>query len=526
MGRNPREPMADPIPSIRADGTLIEAYAGLSMFGNSATGLGTSRDKTEYYAVQQILQPLSSRELVALVRSSRLCRRAVFAYPDAAISKGWTWKLGSSKRLKPNAIKEYERRIDLRKSLHLASIEARWYGNGYVLLGIDDGLPWEEPVDESRIKSIVGTKVLFDHEVNPWTSGEHEPEYYQITVSRAQAAQAGESMRKVHRSRIIHLGGDRLVGQALIDRNGKHDSVLQNMFRAFAAFDQAMMASSAMMQDYSVFLYKLRGLARLAEGGERDKLMNRFLAIQMGMSVVKGLACDADQEDASFISRNYGGVDAIVMRLQEVLVASSDLPRVQLFGSASQEGLGSQGRGQEERFEWARLVQDWQHSHWHEELLRVGRYMLLAKNSPTRGRGVEDLELEFPTILQLTQKEELELRKIKAEIDSLNINNGKYTKLEARLSEYGGSDWDYNVTLDPSVTSVMQEEQTVKLEEAVMPTEEKLAIQSSTAPSRNQPPNQQERKDDLSDSEFDEFAFVDESALTEVLEDIADASET
>lgn len=506
---------------LRADGTLLEAYAGLSAFGNNATGLGTARDKTQYYSVQNLLQPLSSRELVALVRASRMCRRAVFAYPDAGVSKGWTWKLGSSKRLKPAAIKNYERRIELAKNLHLASIEARWYGNGYVLLGIDDGLPWEEPVDENRIRTIAGTKVLFDHEVNPWTSGEYEPEYYQVTVSRAQAVQ-GESMRKVHRSRIIHLGGDRLIGQALIDRNGKHDSVLQNLFRAFAAFDQAMMASSSMLQDYSVFVYKLRGLARLAEGGERDKLMNRFLAIQMGMSVVKGLAVDADQEDAAFISRNYGGVDQIIQRLQEVFVASSDLPRSQLFGSASQEGLGSQGRGFEERYEWARLVQDWQMSHWHEPLLTLGRYILLAQDSPTKGKGIEDLEVEFPSILQLTMVEELQARKTKAEIDSLNINTGIYTKLESRLSQFGGSSWDYNVTLDPSVTAAMQEEQTVKLEEAAMPTEEKLAMQAAAMPPRNQPPNQQQRADDLSDSEFDDIAIVDSSILFETLEDIAD----
>jgi hypothetical protein len=86
------------------------------------------------------------------------------------------------------------------------------------------------------------------------------------------------------------------------------------------------MASSGMIQDYSVFTYKLKGLADLILKGQSDQIIRRFLAIQMGMSYNKGLAMDADTEEAGFVQRNYGGVGDIVDRLKALLTAESGMP--------------------------------------------------------------------------------------------------------------------------------------------------------------------------------------------------------
>lgn len=535
--------MSESESSYRADGTLINAYntlGGNSPIANIATGLGTSRDKSSYGTVADAPK-LSERDRIALVRSSRIARRAVFTYPRSAAS-GWVnWTFGSSK-VNPQSLHDYADNLltgSLKAAFLEASIESRWHGNGYILLGIDDGQEWDQPINEQRIRSFRWAEPLCDFEVQPDTQrGYRKPEFYRITTWNRQLEMGTQqrTLPRVHRSRLLCFHGDSLTGSALQYTDGKHDSVLQTMFNAFSAAIQGIGASSAMLQDYSVFRYKLKGLAKMCERGDVDAIMTRFMAIQMGMSIAKGLAMDAETEDADFVSRSYGGVKDILEVLIEQMVAVSDMPRYKLLGTSAVNGLGQESSGQAQRYEWASLVQDWQQENWYEPLRWCMKLMLLAKDGITGGVLPEGWNLEFPTILQLTRKEELELRKLKAEENAININIGIYTPLEARSSGYGAAVWSPEIILDERITKMMEEEAMKTPEEKLQEQQEALAANVSSsnrlpADGTGDDDSLPDRRSDaidtnnpLTDSQWEELAGVDDEAVDQVLEDLADSS--
>ncbi len=467
--------MADPEiqeTGYKLDGALTNTFQTMALLKNSNTGVGTSRDKSQSVDINTSPRILDLDDRIGLVRGSRIARRAVFTYPKEAASRWVEWTLGSSKRIRGNQIDDYCDRLltgSLRSAFRDASIEARWHGDGYILLGIDDGKEWNEPVAEESIKSLRWVEPLLHSEVFNDRSSFRRPQFYEINrAAEPPTAKEGESTQvigstTVHRSRILHFTGDSLMGDALNRNGGRNDSVLQTMFSSFAAFFQGLMSSSAMLTDHSIFTYKLKGLAKLIENDEKNNnsngmnaLMARFLAMQMGMSVSKGLAMDAESEDASFIQRNYAGVQNILSSLEDQMIAASDLPRFKLVGSArSGNGIGNEGRGEQDRYEWASLLHSWQEENWRDPLQYCQRIILLAKDGPSGGRVPDGYGLSFPSTLQLTRKEEAELKELSSATRDRDIKNGTITNLEARNSAYGSQNWTPEITLDPEITEQM-----------------------------------------------------------------------
>jgi len=140
--------MTESITQYNYDGAMTDA---LSAIGNGATGLGTLRDKSQYMAVNGQTYKLSKWELENLFQNDRLIEKAIAAYPRDAARNWGEWSLDSGD---PQAIPQYAKGLRLRKAFTEAGIDGRLYGDAFIVLGIDDGQPAEEPVDEARIQSV------------------------------------------------------------------------------------------------------------------------------------------------------------------------------------------------------------------------------------------------------------------------------------------------------------------------------------------------------------------------------------
>jgi phage-related protein (TIGR01555 family) len=451
---------------------LLQFFAGagrnsLSPFQNPLTGQGTAKDKSTAFEIHPPKR-MPPQERVWLYRSSKLIQRAVSCYPKAATAKWCEFEVGSAKRIKPDAINNYLQNLprgSLQSAFTLAGIEANWHGDSFILLGIDDERNWDEPVDELNIKSLRWAEVLYYNEVQLKTSaGFRNPEFYQIKLQHP-IDEGEERLRTitVHKSRILHFYGVLLTGDAFQQNNYQNDSVIQAALYEFGRMNQALSSSSSMLADYSLFIYKLNGLRKIGQKtNPNDKgtldlemLMLRFAAMQMGMSSINGLAVDAETEDASFINRSFSGVDPILNILIDAFVSATDLPRSKLLGTSARAGLGNEGRGEQERYEWASLVEDWQNEHFRDQLLYCQRICLLAKDSPSKGKLPDGYGLTFNSILQLTQKEVAEIKKIESETDNIDIGNGVIKPIEARLARHAGNS---SINLDPNITAEMMAE--------------------------------------------------------------------
>jgi phage-related protein (TIGR01555 family) len=444
---------------IRNDGVLIDAYNQYGNGGNPivnhTTGLGTNRDKSTHGTVGDVAF-LNRYDANILYRGSKLVQKLVDLLPQDSTKKWGRITLGEGDEV-PD-FSDYEMRLNLRNAIARAAIAGRLTGDGFVAMGIDDGLMWDEPVNEAGIKSISWLKVLNRHDLQPvyGRGGYEDPEYFRFTIDKNRWP--GEEIPwKIHKSRVLRIPGTLLPEDILRDTSGYNDSVLIATFQAFRQYMSGMGSSAGMLADYSVFVYGLSGLSDMLSSVDeesaketKDALLNRFLAIQMGMSTVKGLILDAENESASFISRNYGGVDQILDRLLELLVANSGMPRTKLLGS-SNTGAFSEG-GLSDRYEWADCISGYQCLFLTQPVKQIYRYLFLAADSPTKGALPAAWDFEWAETLQLTKLEQAQLEETLGKADMLALRNGTLHPREVRESRYGGQQFGLTITIDPELT--------------------------------------------------------------------------
>lgn len=492
---------------INLDGIFEETFSALA---NRQTGLGTSRDKTTWARINHPHR-LTDLEINALYRSSNLLRRIVDAYPKEA-SRTWLEWTSTSSRLDPRRIESFFNNFkgkSIKKVFKECSIEARLHGDSFALIGADDGQDLDKPLNENKIKSFTFLEPLNNREISPYDLNYGlEPEYYFINYTHSKLLNGQYQGIKIHRSRLLHFVGNRLTGSALLDNAGKHDSIVDGLYSAFSAHLQGLMATSAMLQDYSLFVYKLKGLAKLIDDGKQDLLLQRFLAMQMGMSVVKGLIAD-ENEDVSFVERNFSGSKEILESLLDYMVANSDIPKFIVLGSTTADGRGT--RSTEEREEWASLVHSWEVDNWSEPLERI-------KNLALKVMGVKSpsaVGFRFKSTLKLTALEEQELRLKKAQENKINIESGIYHPYEARISQFGGPEFHTELTLDERFSAMLEKEMLNPKEEKTM-VEENLEENTEETEEKD---IQKDSVDRMDDEDFDEYLVFDPlQVLAEVIE--------
>lgn len=455
--------MSDEVTTIHNDGALINAFG--AMVGNPFTGLG-KRGQDKFLETEiAVRSPILTRpELTQLYRNSKLCEKVVELLPKEATVQGWL-EFSIDKGRKNAAPKafQYGEDLKLRSLVREASILGRLDGDGFIVMGIDDGREPMEPVDEERIQQISWIKVCDRYRLTPYTGtgSPGKPEFYQYSLNYYDGlpnvqGNASTTIGRIHHTRVLRFPGKRLYGDLIDSNNGFNDSVLQAFFQSFIKYLTAIEYSTRMVQDYNQFVYKLKGLASLVLQGKETDIVKRFQTVLMSMSSLGGLAMD-ENEEASFISRNFSGLDAIIDRLKDETSAAAAMPPTKLWGSSQKTALSNSAEG--DKYEWADCVDDWRGDILDEPLTDFHRYMFLAKNGPTGGRLPESWEIKYKSALRLTLKEQIELRATQTEkIDKVSIDAGILLPDEVRDSAWSGVEYGVERTLNPELWAQKQEE--------------------------------------------------------------------
>jgi len=447
--------------SYREDGALLDAYAGLY---NMSTGAGTLRDKSLNFEVNLQAANISREECSALFKTSGLVQKIVALLPEDSPVEWYSLNLGKDTTA-PQEITNYlEDKLSLHEKLVEASVLARLHRNAYIVIFANDGRKADEPLDEENLEEIVELKVLSSYELRPSVWGTElggyslvEPEYYdliglwELNKRLKDEQKIPLNQMRIHKSRVLKFSGRKLYGWMLHENHGEDLSVLQSILVAFGSYMQGVMASSGMIQDYSVFTYKLKGLADLILKGQSDQIIRRFLAIQMGMSYNKGLAMDAETEDAGFVQRNYGGVGDIVDRLKALLTAESGIPHTKLWGEGSQGNTS----GQSEKYDYADALESFQRHNWLKPTKVLARLCLISKKGITKGKIPEGWRLSTRSSLRLDLETEAKLRQTQARTDQVYRMMGVLHPLEIRKNRFGSPDYSMETVLDPAIDKTL-----------------------------------------------------------------------
>lgn len=450
---------------------LARAAGGLQ---NPFTGLGSARDPLSYTKIGGAAE-VSDLELSVLYEQSHVAQKIAYLYPLEAADHWFNFEIGAIKRGHYGATDESLRayldsrsglspgedpilhRGSLKALFFEASLNARIFGSGYLILGIDDGGDWPNPVRSDRIKSLRWIESASHQEIRPYWSGSDFVEFYQLTGYGSQGREAAEIGRQlIHRSRIIDFQGVYLPAMSRRRRAGRGLSVLQGVWRALARANQSMDAAAYLLQTSSLFTYGLKGLSEIKDETIKKLIESRFESIMMSLSVLKGIAHDAETESISFAARQFGGIDALLKIVIDQLALECDVPRFKVLEISDQGGLNG-NKGESERFLWSQVLDAWRDRHWRQPLLYLGKVAMLAKDSPTKGRPIRDLQINLPSSHQFTPQEDLDMKSTHLAAMETAQRIGVLNEYEIRMSTYGGSAWSSSVVLDDRVSKTMSE---------------------------------------------------------------------
>jgi phage-related protein (TIGR01555 family) len=417
---------------------------------NALTGMGSARDKSQYTSIKPI-SFLGQEDLEGLY-GEWLPRRIIDIYAEQATRKGFKVLFGGegAKAEEVAGVEQVIEDLYILESLMLASKNSRLYGGAVILMYIDDGRSADQPVDKSKIYAIEGLEVLDRWQIAPVISEENiydysKATYYQI-ISGDLISQP--QLTYIHKDRILRFDGDWLPYRIRQRNYGWGMSNLQVIYDSFRHYWTGLNSAATLLTEFDIFVHKIRGLASMLAAGKESQVRDRLVLNDLSKSVYRGYAIDAEKEELNFESRNLGGVGEILEKLRVDIIGASKIPHTLLFGE-SPGGLGSTGRSEERDF--AKTLADYQTATFKRPLKKLMEYILLSKTGPTDGRLPESWRVHFNDLYELNEREKADVRARVAAVDGRYIQLGVLHPQEVADARYGGSEWNMELTLDPSL---------------------------------------------------------------------------
>lgn len=329
----------------------------------------------------------------------------------------------------------------------------RAYGGGGIVMALDDGMPWDQPVDEKRLRRVQALHTATPDELvavryynDPTRTNFGKPAVYRWQPHSLPGLDVGGvTNRLVHESRVIALSGLTVDNERLVENQGWGDSVLGRCEERIRDVAASLAGVGVALQNFSQDVVNLEGLNELLgtkDGRERLQLrvrdMRAFKSMLGVLLLGKG---DAYARQAVAMA----GVADSIRELENSLAAITGMP-ASVFLGISEAGLGDTGASH--RTNW----QDWVHAQ-QENRLRPGfnkliRLMLLSQQGPTGGVEPEKWELTFNPLERPSTAAKDAQRKLYCEIDTGYIREGVLRPEHVAKHRFDGPE-GFNPNLPP-----------------------------------------------------------------------------
>lgn len=434
---------------------------------NALTGLGEEGYERAQSTVVGTRCRLHKADLEELA-TNWICRNIVETMPREATRKWLTISFGKEGDTDEIAdYEDYETRLKVREKFFYAQYLANLYRGAAIVIVADDGQEASQPLKSKNLRSIRKLEVLDCHKIYPeissFNADPNDPEYYRLVIDAARYPSLKGMNTLVHHSRVIRFDGVLQPPDVMLQNTpaGWGASWLEVVYEAFVDYESVHRSVAEMAQSFNVFKMAMQGLSNaLKAGGEAnaDLLRTRFRAMQMMMSVFKGIIVDADKESVEFISRNFSGIADVMDRFTNRLVGATGLPYTILFGRGPQ-GLASTGAGDTEEASWAKKVEQFQEIQFRPRYQRLAKLIWRAQDGPTGGKTPEDWDFQFNPLLEEDRKLEMDVRSIAANTYQTYVTMGALLPEEVRQSQFSGSEYSIEITLDDALWQEKQQEQ-------------------------------------------------------------------
>lgn len=338
--------------------------------------------------------------------------------------------------------------MDFQNKFIQAAKWARLYGAGFLLFGIRDGRLPNEPVDYNAIRSVDWIQPLHRWELGYSEIGRdvsqpyyREPVIY--TLNEAGGSPDDAVGFTVHRSRLIRLDGE-ILPDELFKLNGYyHDSVLNPIQNALRNFSASHDSAASLLDDFAQAVFKIKNLGNLVAAGKDDQVMKRLQLIDMTRSVVKGIVLDSE-EDFDRKVTTLTGLDQILDKMGDKLVAESEFPHTVLLGEGSTGNLS--GEGESETKNWNDFIKGLQMNWVKPAYLEGLKLIMSARTSPIK--WTDTLDMSFPPLEEMSEEKQADINLKQAQADQIYIQNQVASPDEIAVSRFGGDEYSLKTVID------------------------------------------------------------------------------
>lgn len=318
----------------------------------------------------------------------------------------------------------------------------RAYGGGALIMSIDDGMPWSEPVDIRRIQSVKGlipatpdqlmAVSYYDDPANADTCGRPALYRWQPGSLRVRLPGGGNL---IHESRVIAFTGLEVDDDRLVENLGWGDSVLARCEERLRDTASALAGVGVALQNFSQDVISMMNLAaELAKPDGMARVQNRVRHMRLQKSMLGAVLIDT-QEDFTRQGIPMTGVADALTQFANFLSATTGMPVPILMGYSA-VGLGDTS---------ATLLRVWhdvlraeQKNSLRPALNKYLRLLLRSKSGPTGGIEPPKWEVVFAPLERPTAAEEDQRRKNQADIDEKYIGLQVYGPGDVAKSRFKG----------------------------------------------------------------------------------------
>ena len=412
-GRPRKSPATDVVtafPAQHADAATPAVFRE-DGWENVILGLGSVQDRSKYtkYGTASFLDDVTLGQLYI---GDGLASRIVNAVADDC-TREWICLTEEEER---DAILPDLERLNVEDAFNIAIRWRRLYGGSLILIGALDGRMVDQPLDETRIKSIEYLKVIdrtcvdlsgsvFDMEPKSPTFGKclQYKVHYNINNHPIDMM--------IHYTRVIEFKNDAVpTSEYTTFPDYVHYwgmSSLQPVneaLRNLGGIDQSVVN---ILYGFCSGTYKFKNLAQLLAAGGEAALSKRIRALEMASSALNARILDSE-EDYTKEFTSLAGLDQLIDRFMLLLTGSTGIPVTRLFGK-SPSGLNASSASESDTRTYYDLIEADQRNREMAPLRRIIALLSRLRKLATPAK------FEFNSLYQLTEKEKADIEKLEAE---------------------------------------------------------------------------------------------------------------
>lgn len=422
------------------------------------TGIGqVGQDKRLTHTFQAPL--LTYTEAIDLWSKDDIARRAIQGPVEECFRQGYEITISDEGRFDDlkEAVEDKLTELKVNHYLERALCMERAVGGAAILVGANDHLPLDQPLDVNKVTSIDWLTLLEPLELqpdsyydNPAQPKYNEPEFYRLNTYATSGTLAGvansvsgeraapPNTARIHESRLLVFGGVK-VSKFQITNNVSGalwgESKLTSMVEVLRDFNVAYHAAGLIATDISQPVISIENLMTLVVSNPAD-LQARMRAFEQGRSTARAILIDGKKEKFERQNTNIAGIPELLNALSMRLAAAVDMPLTLLLGQPTQ-GIGNEGTP-DVRFYYDRIKG--------RQTNQVGphlRYFVKMIMSTIRKRKLpKKWSITFHELWQMTDAEKAQARLTQGRLDSMMIKSGVLYPNEVRMSRYrGGFSW-------------------------------------------------------------------------------------